>query len=379
MLNSTSRESTLLIYCHHSWWAPPLAKIKIKGYRPPKDKPPAKVVNPNDIDLTLESRCGEPAPRHIKFTPFAAVCKFPYKFVCDDLRQPLASAIFDSNKIYDRDWDLYYVFSDIDYLRPCLFVPESQFQALLDEINECFPDAHVRVSQQLKDEGLVIDFSEIGIPALRPRWLGHSISRAQVDSWSDKLDVTESERDTMSEARDVELFKRKMALAYEIGRNKKQAARSAKQAQTVVRSQGQAKELVRAQKYLGLLPADEENALPDLVSLSIAPVDPSKPTPNVFFKEPLFIAIDVEAWEREPKPITEVGVATLDTRDLKDVPPGKNGEGWQGAIRARHFRIAEHKHRVNKDFVEGCPEHFEFGTSEVIGMDKIASKVIALS
>lgn len=221
----------------------------------------------------------------------------------------------------------------------------------------------------------MIDFSDIEDSDLRPRWLGHSSSRAQTDYWPDKLDETASKHDIMSKSKDVELFKQKMEQAYEIGRAKKKAGKRAKQEQMVHKRQGMAKELARAQKYLGLLAADEENVLSEMADLSISALDPTNPAPHAFVSEPIFIAIDVEAYEREPKQVTEVGVATLDTRDLKGVAPGTNGEGWQGAIRARHFRIAEYKHLVNKDFVEGCPEHFEFGNSEVIGSDKIGTKV----
>lgn len=359
----------------HSWWDPPPDKIKVKGYRPPPNRITPKHVNAGDVDLTLDSRCGEPAPRNLKFTPFAAICKFPYKFVTKEWSQPLATAIFDGNKIQNRDWDLYYVFSNIDCPAPCLFVTEAQLNELLAEINECFPDANISVSQEVKDEGVVIDFSDIEDADLRPRWLGHSISRAQTDGWPEELDTTVSKYDDMSSNRDVELFKQKMDQAYEIGRNKKKAAKKAKQGVAIQKRKAMVQELVRAQKYLGLLPTDEQNAMPDIASLSIDPLDPTKPAPNEFANEPIFIAIDVEAFEREPKPVTEIGVATLDTRDLKDVAPGTNGEGWQGAIRARHFRIAEYKHLVNKDFVEGCPEHFEFGKSEMIGRDKIGTKV----
>lgn len=332
-------------------------------------------VNDQDIDLTLDSRCGEPAPRDLKFTPFGGICKFPYKFVTREWMQPLATAIFDDSKIQNREWDLYYIYSNIDCPQPCIFVPEAQLEALLKEINECFPDANITVSQEIRDEGLVINFSEIDDADLRPRWLGKSVSRAQTDNWPDKLEPTVSKYDMASNNRDLELFRQKLDQAYEIGRNRKKAAKKAKQEQNVQKRRGMVKELGRAQKYLGLLPKEEESLLPDIASLSISALDPDKPAPYPFENEPIFIAIDVEAFERPPNQITEVGVATLDTRNLKDVSPGKHGEGWQGAIRARHFRIAEYKHLINKDFVEGCPEQFEFGKSEVIGRDNISSKV----
>lgn len=38
------------------------------------------------------------------------------------------------------------------------------------------------------------------------------------------------------------------------------------------------------------------------------------------------------------------------------------------AIRSRHFRINEYKHINNTEFVHGCADRFEFGTSEFIDL-----------
>jgi hypothetical protein len=59
--------------------------------------------------------------------------------------------------------------------------------------------------------------------------------------------------------------------------------------------------------------------------------------------------------------VTEVGIATLDTKDLASVVPGEGGANWMSCIRARHFRINEHKHLNNVEFVAGCADKFEFG------------------
>jgi hypothetical protein len=77
--------------------------------------------------------------------------------------------------------------------------------------------------------------------------------------------------------------------------------------------------------------------------------------------EVVFICIDVEANERAASQITEIGIATLDTRDLKSLVPGECGENWRRMIRARHFRITEYKHIINSEFVTGCPGSFMFG------------------
>ncbi len=75
----------------------------------------------------------------------------------------------------------------------------------------------------------------------------------------------------------------------------------------------------------------------------------------------VFVCVDVEAYERNTKLVTEVGIATLDTKDLASVVPGEGGANWMSSIRARHFRINEHKHLNNVEFVAGCADKFEFG------------------
>jgi hypothetical protein len=75
----------------------------------------------------------------------------------------------------------------------------------------------------------------------------------------------------------------------------------------------------------------------------------------------VFVCVDVEAYERNTKLITEIGVATLDTKDIASIVPGEGGANWMSVIRARHFRINEHKHLNNVEFVAGCADKFEFG------------------
>ena len=95
-------------------------------------------------------------------------------------------------------------------------------------------------------------------------------------------------------------------------------------------------------------------------------VDVSQPCPFPFESEVVFVCVDVESYERNHNQITEVGVATLDTRDIASVPPGENGIDWVPKIRTRHFRIKEHKHLVNGEFVPGAAHRFDFGESEIV-------------
>jgi len=89
----------------------------------------------------------------------------------------------------------------------------------------------------------------------------------------------------------------------------------------------------------------------------------------------VFVCVDVESYERAHHKITEIGVATLDTRDLSGVAPGPHGEAWRAKIRARHFRIQEHAHLVNSQFVSGCPDRFDFGQSSWVRLKEAPAMV----
>jgi hypothetical protein len=55
----------------------------------------------------FDGRKGEASALGVSFVPFLALTKYCYKYVPKDLSQIIASAFFDSNKIYNnREWDL---------------------------------------------------------------------------------------------------------------------------------------------------------------------------------------------------------------------------------------------------------------------------------
>lgn len=99
------------------------------------------------------------------------------------------------------------------------------------------------------------------------------------------------------------------------------------------------------------------------------------PAPFDFDQSVVFVCVDVESYERAHNKITEVGVATLDTRELLRVPPGQDGRNWRDLIHARHFRIKEHAHLVNHEFVSGHPDGFDFGTSTVVPLAEAPTHV----
>ncbi|KAK5125341.1 hypothetical protein LTR85_000450 [Meristemomyces frigidus] len=333
-------------------------------------------LSTGSADLSIDPRRGEAAPLGISFSPFGAVMKFCYKFVSREYQQPLATAFFDANKIYTRNWDLYYIWSDYyPTAKPVTFVPEHQLQALIDDINHAFPDAKVSITDDLREDGMIVNFDSRRTE-LRPKWLVKCTSRDQHDYWVANLPLPIQIKVPMAADRNLEAFKRQIEQAVELAKNKSKAKKDRNQQAAVLRKQAANKQVLRAQRYLGLIPKkDEEDLMPDMAGLSISAIDPSKPPPHLLDSDAVIIAIDCEAYEKWPKVVTEIGVATLDTRDLKGNAPGEVGQGWHQYIRGRHFRIIEHKHLVNKDYCIGCPDDFDYGNSEFVGRDNAASAI----
>jgi hypothetical protein len=87
--------------------------------------------------------------------------------------------------------------------------------------------------------------------------------------------------------------------------------------------------------------------------------------------EPVFVCIDLEAYEFAQEKITEVGVSILDSRHVIGTDPGPDGMEWLSKITTRHLIIEEHKRLINKRFVHGCPDKFNFGKSEIVPLSRV--------
>ena len=92
---------------------PPIIRDpNLKPLRFPQPQPQANIkLNPVPVmeyedDIPFDAYKGEPAPLGVDFAPFVAVTKYCYKYVPKEFLQPMATAFFDADKIYRRDWDL---------------------------------------------------------------------------------------------------------------------------------------------------------------------------------------------------------------------------------------------------------------------------------
>lgn len=281
-------------------------------------------------------------------------------------------------------------------VKPLILVPAADVEDFLSEINAKlhlqlgFPHRNV-------EPGFLLSFVEKGSP--RPRYLGHLTAEDDLNIMESKIpgpNFAQDGEDAVN-PRSFAAFRVKMEVAIQAGKNKSKASKEKKKAERIVLKRSWCAELKRVRCYLGLrprwTPLENPHEILDITwdefqaaeaeyetakTARLQDVDVMKPVPNPFHQNVVFISIDVECYERSRKTVTEIGISTLDTNDLTELPPGNDGIAWMKKIRARHFRINENSHLENKDFVIGCADRFEkhFGKSEWISI-KEAPQVVA--
>ena len=247
------------------------------------------------------------------------------------------------------------------------------------------------------EPGFLLSFVEKGSP--RPRYLGRMMAEDDLNVMESKIpriDFVQDGEDAVN-SRSLAAFRVKMEAAIQAGKNKSKASKEKKKGERIILKRSWCAELKRVRCYLGLRPrwtqlenphemldltwdefqaAEAEHEIAKMAR--VQHIDVMKPVPNPFHQDVVFICVDVECYERSRKTITEIGISTLDTNDLIELPPGEGGVAWMKKIRSRHFRIQEHSHLENKDFVIGCADRFEkhFGKSEWISIQE-APQVVA--
>lgn len=83
--------------------------------------------------------------------------------------------------------------------------------------------------------------------------------------------------------------------------------------------------------------------------------------------EAAIVCLDIEWWQKEPHPTTEIGVAEL---MVKHVAPNMHAENILTGIQVAHARIASNAHLRNHFVGAGDPENFHFGTSKFVSVDE---------
>lgn len=271
----------------------------------------------------------------------------------------------------------YYIWDVEPETKPIILVREDQVQALLSEINNHL-NLQLSITAHQREEGLLVRFPHH--PRCSPRYLGRSSTRdhynKMVDATpADSFRIPDEPAHSLLEGAALKEFKDLMEELWDVQRAKSKVSKAKKQQEMLVKQKSMADSFKRAQRYLALRPSFQcvefpACSSPRAINASSAPI-------HSFDQTVVFVCIDVEAYERAHHKITEVGVATLDTRDLNDLAPGHDGEAWRKKIRARHFRINENRHLVNSEFVDGHPDKFRFGESTLVSLREAAQQVTA--
>lgn len=236
------------------------------------------------------------------------------------------------------------------------FVPALEFEAFLGDVGREF-DNTFKFPDPSKEPGFRLNFSDCG--RYRPRYLG----RLDADNSMMELDATivqhasedNSEVEEYGYDRSFAAFQLKMEAVSEASKNKSKKQRENKKNKRIELKAALNNSLKRAKRYLGLLDTAH----------------------GIFDHDVVFISLDIEVWERNHKTVTEIGITSLDTRDLHLIDPGEDGSAWMDKLRPRHFRIKETSHLVNSEFVHGCADRFEktFGESEWVSEHEATSIV----
>ena len=292
----------------------------------------------------------------------------------------------------------YYIRTKLDSeQKPLLLIPQPEVEHLFRDIRDTL-DIKATFPDITKDGGFQLGFQQENSP--RPRYLGRLTNHCGVTDLEEMIPVEGSaveESEELDES-SFPIFRKKMQAAILSSKNKSRAAKDKKRKDRVETKKQWCAELKRAQCYLGLRPrgtASIEDFLtgPNMsweesrkaqqdyetaAGIKLPTIDIASFAPYKFDQNVVFICIDIEAYEKDQKKITEIGVSTLDTLDLVELAPGPGGEAWMKKIRCRHFRVVEYAHLHNTDFIAGCADRFQesFGKSEWISI-KEAPQVIA--
>ncbi|KAL8863540.1 MAG: hypothetical protein Q9178_000221 [Gyalolechia marmorata] len=360
-----------------------------------------EVVTVEESSTPIKStpHVGQEAPKESRFCPLAAVNKWPYKFFHHVDSETISKAFFAAGKFRTRGWTLYYIHTLLNNAsKPLILVPAAEVQALFDDIKKELR-LLVYFPHEEQEPGFLLSFTEEGSP--RPRYLGRFDLQHSLDDMEAKIPpyTYEDNGEQRTGDRSFAAFKKKMEAAIEATKQKSKHQRDRKKKERIGTKQAWCEQLKRAQCYLGVRPRMKEPSMPNPMQdpsippreleramrkyqisrgLELPDLIVSEPAPFAFEDKVVFICVDVEAYEKDNRPITEIGISTLDTNDLDGLPPGECGKAWMRKIRARHFRIKETAHLHNSEYVAGCADSFEpdFGVSEWISF-KEAPQVIA--
>jgi hypothetical protein len=242
---------------------------------------------------------------------------------------------------------------------PFVFVPTDQFEHFLKIVN-CILSIELCIPGGVNNEKFRLTFGDFGTP--QPKYMGRAQSPEEYEVLIDKVpDACPDDTLDNVSPQAAEVFLRRLNNLFRPRSSKKKKNDPAEAlTKRISQLKTWGRTTKRIQRYLGLRHGNVSGRL-ELKTLNV-----SELAPFPFEKNIVFVAIDIEAYERNNNLITEVGIAMLDVQDLRHRSPGDHGKGWFSKIQARHLRIKDNSWAVNREFVVGCPTLFDFGESEFV-------------
>ncbi|KAH6624997.1 hypothetical protein B0J18DRAFT_197574 [Chaetomium sp. MPI-SDFR-AT-0129] len=325
----------------------------------------AKLENQVWKDTGLE--LGERSDESDRFVPWKLIIHYPDLFVgkANGVR---AAPLFTLDALHEnRVWDLYYIHAPPDMkLKPVIFAPTHQFRHLLDVVNAKL-DTQLTIPGGKNAERFEMEFGADGGPV--PRFLGRSESAQTFNALSEAVPEAHPDDDVTKITTQFGVDEFRFLLKQTRVEEKKIKKADKNRAKRLTAHKDWARSIKRVQRYLGLRSREVEGQV-EPVDVDLLKHVAHEPEGSV-----LFVAIDIEAWEKDHNMITEVGIAILDTLVVRPIPPGENGVNWLPLIEARHIRVQENSWALNSRYVHGCPDRFNFGTSEFVKLDDISQLI----
>ncbi|KAK8055471.1 hypothetical protein PG993_000698 [Apiospora rasikravindrae] len=306
------------------------------------------------------------APEGLLLCPFKLVRQYPYKYVGNMNRQKVQD-FFEDRLFKGERWNMFYIQDPSSRREPLLLVPTIDFDEFLQCVNR---ELRTLLAVPSGKEAERFNLRFLGFP--RPQFAGKVGSLAAYYELKSKLARSNPSYMNLQPAV-LSLFKDEMDRIYESVKTPKPKKDPAIQrAKTIAKQKTFGQTTKRVQRYLGLRTRTAYAVGQDKGwNISMPPTFQTE-------WDVRFVCIDVEAHEFDNKNITEIGIAILDTQDIVGLPPGEGGKDWFGKIQAHHLRIKEVAHLVNSRFVQGCPEYFDFGESEIIPRKYIVGRIEAI-
>ncbi|KAL7938978.1 hypothetical protein V8C35DRAFT_289782 [Trichoderma chlorosporum] len=277
---------------------------------------------------------GEPADEAINFCSWKVILAYPDSFI-GKANRPKAKPFFDKI-LEDRVWDFFYLYNpERPDEKPRLLVPTVQLEGFLKSINRELGTS-LAIPGGANQDRFYMKFGQGDAP--RPRYLKRSRDQKtlEIESFPDFDSADwESFRAANGAIQQDWMESWRMMVPRPAFRDKKKDAGKRAAQKKLDRE----RMLYETQEYLHLVPSSSKGA--DVV----------------------FLCMDVEAIEMPPNPISEIGIAILDVKDLEGVESGPGGHNWWQFIKAHHLRTKEYAGLVNHRYVHGCPSYFDFGTS----------------